>query len=46
MDNFDFFGLNLPKKDFGLEIEKTIVGIRISILEIACVPIFRQNKQL
>ena len=31
--------------DFGLEIQKTNVGIRISILETSRVPIFRQNKQ-
>ena len=35
-----------PKMDSGLEIQKTNVGIRISILEIPCVPIFRQNGQL
>ena len=29
-----------------MEIHKTNVGIRISILEIPCVPIFRQNGQL
>ena len=32
--------------DLGLEIQKTNVGIRMSILEIPCVPIFRQNEQL
>ena len=31
--------------DLGLEIQKANVGIRISILEIPCVPIFRQNGQ-
>ena len=46
-DNFDFFGPNLSKKmDLGLEIQKTNVWIRISILEISCVPFFRQNGQL
>ena len=35
-----------PKIDFGLEIQKHNVGIRISILEIQCVPIFRQKEQL
>ena len=30
--------------DLGLEIQKTNVGIRISILVIPCVPIFSQNK--
>ena len=32
--------------DLELEIEKTNVEIRISILETPCVPIFRQNGQL
>ena len=32
--------------DLGLEIQKAIVGIRISILDIQCVPIFIQNEQL
>ena len=35
-----------PKRKLGFEIQKTNVGIRISILEIPCVPIFRQNRQL
>ena len=35
-----------PKRKLGFEIQKTNVGIRISILEIRCVPIFRQNGQL
>ena len=35
-----------PKIDLGLEIQRTNVGIKISILEIPCVPIFRQNGQL
>ena len=35
-----------PKTDLGLEIQKTNVGIRISILKIQCVLIFRQNRQL
>ena len=45
MDNFDFFGQIRPKMDIWLEIYKTNVGIRISILE-KHVLIFRQNKQL
>ena len=45
-NNFDFFGPNLPKKKLGFEIQKINVGIRISILQIPCVPIFRQNGQL
>ena len=35
-----------PKKKLGFEIKKNNVGIRISILEILGVPIFRQNGQL
>ena len=34
------------KMDLGLTIQKTIVGIRISILDIPCVTIFSQNEQL
>ena len=34
------------KKDLGLEIQKSNVGIRMIILQILCVPIFRQNGQL
>ena len=32
--------------DLGLETEKAHVGTRINNLEIICVPIFKQNKQL
>ena len=35
-----------PKRKLGFEIQKTNVGIRISILEIRCGPISRQNGQL
>ena len=35
-----------PKMDLGFEIQKTNFGIRIRILEIPCVPIFRQNGQI
>ena len=35
-----------PKMDLGFEIQKTNIGIRISILEIPCVPVFGQNEQL
>ena len=35
-----------PKTKLEFEIRKTNVGIRISIFEIPCVPIFRQNGQL
>ena len=35
-----------PKMDLGLAIQKPIVEIRISILDIPCVPIFSQTEQL
>ena len=35
-----------PKTKLGFQIYKTNVGIRISIFEIPCEPIFRQNGQL
>ena len=35
-----------PEMDLGLAIQKTIAGIRISILDISCVPMFSQNEQL
>ena len=38
MDNFDFFGPNLPKNGFRFKN----VGVRIDIFEIPCVPIFRK----
>ena len=44
--NFEFFDPNLPKTDFWLEIQKTNVGIRITFIEIPCLPIFGQNEQL
>ena len=34
------------KMDLGFEIRKTNLRIKISILEIPCVPIFSQNGQL
>ena len=34
------------KMDLGLPIQKTIVRIRISILDTPCVPIFSHNEQL
>ena len=34
------------KTGLAFEIQKINVGIRMSILEIPCVPIFRQNAQL
>ena len=42
MDNFDFFGPNLPKNGFRFKN----VGVRIDIVEIPCVSIFRKNGQL
>ena len=35
-----------PKSKLGFEIQKTNVEIRISMLEIPCVPIFKQNGRL
>ena len=35
-----------PKRKWRFEIQKTNVGIRISMLEMPCVPYFRQNWQL
>ena len=35
-----------PKRTLGFEIQKTNVGIKISMLEMSCVPIFRQNGHL
>ena len=35
-----------PKRKLGFEIQETNVEIRISIIEILCAPIFRQNGQL
>ena len=46
MVKFDFFGPNLSKVNLKLEIHRTNVAMRISILEIPCVPIFRQNRQI
>ena len=43
---FTFLAQICPKVDLGSEIQKTNVGIRIRILEIACFPIFKQNEQL
>ena len=46
-NNFDFFWPKFAQKGiFGLEFQKINVGIRINILEIPCVPIFRQNAQV
>ena len=41
-----FLAQTCPKMKLGFEIQKTNVGIRISILEIPCAPIFRQNGRL
>ena len=45
-NNFDFFGPNLPKKKIKIEIQKTNFVIKINMLEIPCVPVFRQNGHL
>ena len=45
-DNFTFLAQICPERKLGFEIQKHNVGIRISILEIPCVPIFRWNGQL
>ena len=42
MDNSDFLSPDLPEKDFGFEIPSYNVGIRISILVIPYIPLFRQ----
>ena len=44
-DNFDSSAQICPQMDLGLEIQK-INRIRISIIKILCVLIFRQNRQL
>ena len=41
-----FSGQICLKMDLGLKIQKTNVGIRMTILEILCVPTFRQNGPL
>ena len=45
-DNFDFLAQIYPKRKLEFEITKTNAGIRITIFEIPCVQIFRQNEQL
>ena len=39
MNEFEFFGSNCPKKDLGLETEKSNAGIRIIIVETLCVDV-------
>ena len=41
--NSTFLAQICPKRKLGFEIRKTNVGIRISIFEIPCLPIFRQT---
>ena len=41
-----FLDQTCPKSKLRFEIQETNVGIRISILEIPCVPILRQSRQL
>ena len=44
---FKFLGPNLPKNwILGLKFQKSKSGFGISILEILCVPIFRQNGEI
>ena len=43
---FNFLAQICSRMDLGLQTQKTNVGIRISILEILCLPIFKQNGQL
>ena len=46
-DNFDFLDPDLPKNGFwGQNFKNLKSGLGISILEILCTPIFRQNGQL
>ena len=43
---FTFSAQIFPKMDLGLAIQKAVVRITISILNIPCVPIFSQNERL
>ena len=46
-DNFDFFLAQIcPKGKLGFQIQKTNIGIKISIFEIPYVPILKQKEQL
>ena len=42
----DFLTQICPKTDLVLETEESNVKLRITIVEILCVPIFSQNEQL
>ena len=42
---FIFSAQICPKMDLWLAVQKTIAGIRISIIDIPCVPIFSQNER-
>ena len=46
VENSSFSTQICPKKELGLETEKSNVGIRINIVETLCVPIFSQTGQL
>ena len=46
LTTLNFWAQICSKRKSGFEIQKTNIGIRISILEILCEPIFRQNGQL
>ena len=41
-----FLAQTFPKMDLGTEDQKTNIGIRIDIVKMRCVPIFRKNGQL
>ena len=43
---FTFLAQVRIKRYLGLEIQKTNVGIRISIFQISCLPFFSENEQL
>ena len=45
-NNFDYFGPNFPKDGFRIGNSETNVGIRINIVEMPCMPLFRKNEQL
>ena len=44
--NLTFLAQICPKRNLKLEIHKTNVGIRISIVKMSCVLIFRKNGQI
>ena len=44
--NLTFLSQIWPRMNFKFEIKKTNVDTRVRILEIPCMPTFRQNEQL